>query len=280
MTRLAVVGTGLIGTSVALAARAAGKRVYLVDRDGATLSAAVARGAGTPLPDDEPPVDLAVIAVPPAATAAALCAVQHRGLASVYTDVASTKAGVVESIRRAGCDMSSYVPGHPMAGGERHGPAQADASLFEAAAWVLCPQRETAAEALATVRALVSMCGARPVEMDAVAHDAAVAAVSHAPHVVASALAAGLVGVPAEAVALAGKGVRDTTRIAAGDPALWTDILTQNAGPVAEAVSGIVAELSDAAAILAKIASGDDGQLPALTQLLARGRAGRARLSP
>ena len=278
MTRLAVVGTGLIGTSAALAARAAGHDVRLVDRDGDAISAAVSRGAGTPWSESDPPADLALVAVPPAATASVLRTAQRRRLAAVYTDVASTKVGVVESARQSGCDMSSYVPGHPMAGGERHGPAQARANLFDGAAWVLCPQDETTADAVSAVRGLATVCGARVVEMDAVAHDAAVAQVSHTPHLIASVVAAAYLTSSPEVVALAGNGLRDTTRVAAGDPALWADILTQNAGPVADMVSAIAAELTEAASILVKIADGGEVEQSELEHLLSRGRAGRARI--
>lgn len=278
MMRLAVVGTGLIGTSVALAARSAGLEVRLVDRDGDAISAAVARGAGEPWSESDPPADLALIAVPPAATGSVLRTAQRQRLAAVYTDVASTKAGVVKSARLAGCDMSSYVPGHPMAGGERQGPAHARANLFDGAKWVLCPQEDTTDDAISEVRRLVKMCGAQVVEMDAVAHDTAVAQVSHAPHVVASVVATAFLTCSPEVVALAGNGLRDTTRIAAGDPALWADILTQNAGPVADMVSAIAAELTDAARVLVKVADGGKAEREELEELLSRGCAGRARL--
>ncbi|WP_367138577.1 prephenate dehydrogenase [Saccharothrix sp. HUAS TT1] len=272
---LVVVGTGLIGTSIALAARAAGVRVLLADRDVDALDVAVGRGAGRPVGDRPPRADLAVLAVPPDAVPPVLRDARDRGLAHVYTDVASTKATVV---RAAGAAVD-FVPGHPMAGSERSGPGAADAALFRGAAWVLCPRPGVGAGAVDVVRELVALCGAREVEMDAVEHDRAVALVSHAPHVVAGAMAAALRGAGPDVLRLAGRGVRDTTRIAAGDVALWTDILRHNAEHVARVLAGVAADLGRTATALAAVARGDDEPLPEVAELLARGCAGRAELT-
>jgi len=178
--------------------------------------------------------DVAVIAVPPSAVAATLAAAQARGLAGCYTDVASVKQLPVAQARAPGCDLTSYVPGHPLAGREKHGPAAARADLFLGRTWALCPAPETSEAAVAAITTLVRTCGAVPVRTDAATHDRWVALVSHAPHLVASAMAARLEGAPAEALGLAGQGLRDVTRIAAGDTGLWTQILAANAEPVAE----------------------------------------------
>ena len=132
--RVAVLGTGLIGTSVALALRERGAGVWLADEDPETARLAANLGAGEPLPAETSGVyaDVAVIAVPPAAVAATLAAAQARGangLARCYTDVASVKQLPVAQARARGCDMTSYVPGHPLAGREKHGPAAARAAL-------------------------------------------------------------------------------------------------------------------------------------------------------
>src|SRR5579862_6945482 len=181
MMRVAVLGTGLIGTSVALALRERGASVWLADADPEAARLAAHLGAGDLLPDDGAPLgaDVAVIAVPPAAVADTLAAAQARGLAACYTDVASVKQLPVEQARARGCDLASYVPGHPLAGREKHGPAAARADLFLGRSWALCPTPETSDEATATITSLVRACGAVPVRTDAAAHDRWVALVSH-----------------------------------------------------------------------------------------------------
>ncbi len=145
-----------------------------------------------------------------------LAAAQEAGQAACYTDVASVKASPLAAARALGCDLASYVPGHPLAGRERSGPAAARADLFLGRPWALCPVAETAPHAVARVDPLVRACGAEPVTADAGEHDRWVALVSHAPHVVASAMAARLADAPPGALTLAGQGLRDVTRIAAG----------------------------------------------------------------
>ena len=261
-----VSGTGLVGTSVALALRAKGAEVWLSDRDEATAQLAADLGAGTVVPDlrDAKGIaDVAVLAMPPAAVAAALALGQEHGVADVYTDVASVKGLPVRQARELGCDLSSYVPGHPLAGRERHGPAAARADLFLGRTWALCPLPETSPAAVEAVTALVLACGADPVITDPETHDQWVALVSHVPHLVAAAMAARLAPsvVPADALRLAGQGLRDVTRIAAGDSALWTQILSANAGPVAEVLGAVAVDLSAAARALgasARPAHGDD----------------------
>jgi prephenate dehydrogenase len=246
--------------------------------------------------------DVAVLAMPPAAVAAALALGQEHGVADVYTDVASVKGLPVRQARELGCDLSSYVPGHPLAGRERHGPAAARADLFLGRTWALCPLPETSPAAVEAVTALVLACGADPVITDPETHDQWVALVSHVPHLVAAAMAARLAPsvVPADALRLAGQGLRDVTRIAAGDSALWTQILSANAGPVAEVLGAVAVDLSAAARALgasARPARGDDrfpatavpapvppagvsAETPAadVTDLLERGQAGVARI--
>ena len=288
--QVVVIGAGLIGTSAALALRRGGTGVWLWDRDPAAAALAADLGAGQVLdtldgPAPDPP-DLALLAVPPAEVAAVLARAQRAGLARWYTDVASVKALPLARAREAGCDISRYVPGHPLAGRERSGPAAARADLFLGRAWALCPAPETSAAAIAAVTAMVTACGAEPVVTDAATHDRWVALVSHAPHVVAAAMAAqlGRPSVPPEALALAGQGLRDATRIAVGDVDLWTQILTGNAAPVAAVLAEVAAGLADAARVLAGI--GDSGSPSAaapeagkhLALLLEQGRAGVARI--
>lgn len=276
--RVLIVGTGLIGTSVAMALRAKGSEVWLSDRDEGSAKLAADLGAGTvvsDLRDAKGVADIAVLAAPPAAIAGTLAAAQEGGVADWYTDVASVKALPVRQARDLGCDLETYVPGHPLAGRERHGPAAAQADLFLGRTWAICPLPENAPQAVAAVTALAVACGADPVTTDPQTHDRWVALVSHAPHLVAAAMAARLApsGVPADSLKLAGQGLRDVTRIAAGDSALWTQILSANAGPVAEVVAGVADDLAAAARALS--AADEAGTV---TGLLDRGVAGAGRI--
>jgi len=276
-----VIGTGLIGTSVALALRERGSAVWLSDSDPASARLAADIGAGTVLPESVlpgGPADVAVLAMPPAAVAPCLAAAQARGLARCYTDVASVKELPLAAARELGCDLSTYVPGHPLSGRERSGPAAARADLFLGRPWVICPGPETAAGCVAAVSELASACGAQPVAMSAAEHDRWVALVSHAPHLVATAMAARLEHAPGGALALAGQGIRDVTRIAAGDAALWLQILAANAVPAREVIAAAAAELQAAAEALDGIAAGDDTARKHLADLLERGGAGVARI--
>ena len=255
--RVLVAGTGLIGTSIALALRAKGADVWLSDADEATAKLAADLGAGIVVPDlrDAKGIaDVAVLAMPPAVVGEMLGHAQECAVAEWYTDVASVKALPVAQARELGCDLETYVPSHPLAGRERHGPAAAQADLFLGRTWALCPLPETSADAVAAVTSLAVACGAVPVTTDPETHDRWVALVSHAPHLVAVAMAARLApsSVPADALGLAGQGLRDVTRIAAGDSALWTQILTANAGPVAEVVAAVAEDLAAAARELAE----------------------------
>jgi prephenate dehydrogenase len=292
--RAVIIGTGLIGTSIALALRARGTAVWLADADPAAARLAADIGAGQVLPAGGVPggpADIAVLAVPPAAVASTLDRAQRRGLARWYTDVASVKSLPLAQARARGCDLTTFVPGHPLSGRERSGPAAARAELFLGRPWVLCAGPGIPEAGLDAAGALARACGAEPVRASAAEHDAWVALVSHAPHVVSAAMAARLAEAPGGALALAGQGVRDVTRIAAGDSGLWAQILAANAAPVAGVLAAVAADLAAAAESLGEVdrtlpgtgAPGELGPDPApelkvLTALLDHGSAGAARL--
>ena len=284
--RVLISGTGLIGTSIALALRESGTEVFLSDADPATAQLAADLGAGVVVPDFRDAkgiADIAVLAMPPALVGRELAFAQECAVADVYTDVASVKVLPARQARDLGCDLQSFVPSHPLAGREKHGPAAAQSDLFLGRTWALCPLPETSGDAVSAVTALAVACGADPVVTDPETHDRWVALVSHAPHLVAAAMAARLApsGVPADALRLAGGGLRDVTRIAAGDSALWTQILSANAGPVAEVVAAVAADLGEVARLLARQPPGTQGagaEVAAVTGLLDQGRAGVGRI--
>jgi prephenate dehydrogenase len=283
--RVLVAGTGLIGTSIALALREKGSEVWLSDADPGTAKLAADLGAGTVVPDlrDAKGIaDVAVLAMPPAVVGRELAFAQECAVADVYTDVASVKVLPARQARDLGCDLETYVPSHPLAGRERQGPAAAQADLFLGRTWALCPLTETSPDAVDAVTALAIACGADPVVTDPETHDRWVALVSHAPHLVAVAMAARLApsNVPADALKLAGQGLRDVTRVAAGDSALWTQILAANAGPVAEVVAAVAEDLAAVARLLGRLPAGTSAAAgtTGVTGLLERGRAGTGRI--
>ncbi|MFI6939686.1 prephenate dehydrogenase [Streptomyces sp. NPDC050418] len=276
-----VIGTGLIGTSAALALESRGVTVYLADHDPEQARTAAALGAGT----DEPPagpVDLAIVAVPPAHVATTLADAMRRGAARAYLDVASVKAGPRRELEEMGLDLTPYIGTHPMSGKERSGPLAATADLFEGRPWVLTPTRDTDTEVLNLALELVALCRAVPVVMDAGAHDRAVALVSHMPHLVSSMVAARLENAEETAVRLCGQGIRDVTRIAASDPRMWIDILSANPGPVADLLASVAADLDETVGALRALQSSDEdkrrGGAAGIESVLRRGNAGQVRV--
>jgi prephenate dehydrogenase len=239
--KLAVIGVGLIGTSCALALRAAGAvtRVVGVGRSQANLDRAHMRGAiDTGILCDGPWVqevadaDLVLIAIPVAQYRGVLTALADvLSERTVITDAGSTKQDVVlaarETLKKR---LSRFVPGHPIAGNERSGAEAGDASLYVGRQVILTPLPETSASAVALVADFWTACGARVARLDPARHDHVLAAVSHLPHLLASALVAELASRQdsAEYFGNAGSGFRDFTRIAAAPAEMWRDIALAN----------------------------------------------------
>ncbi|WP_105972715.1 prephenate dehydrogenase [Streptomyces geranii] len=276
-----VIGTGLIGTSAALALASRGVVVHLADHDPEQARTAAALGAGTDEPP-EGPVDLAIVAAPPAYVAGVLADAMRRGVARGYLDVASVKGGPRRELEALGLDLASYIGSHPMSGREKSGPLAATGDLFEGRPWVLTPTRDTDTEVLNLALELVSHCRAVPVVMDADAHDRAVALVSHMPHLVSSMVAARLENAEEAAVRLCGQGIRDVTRIAASDPGMWIDILSANPGPVADLLTDVAGDLEETVRALRSLQSSDEEKrregVSGVEDVLRRGNAGQVRV--
>lgn len=270
-----VVGTGLIGTSIGLALGRAGVQVHLRDTDAHALATAAARGAGLAGAEADP--QLVVLAVPPSAVPAEAARQLECYPAAVVTDVSSAQARVRREAAAFGCDLTRFVGGHPVAGRERSGPEAAVADLFHGRAWVVVDEPGSA-PARARVVELAELAGARPVLMTAEAHDTAVALVSHAPHVVAAAMAGPLVDADETTLSLAARGIADTVRIAGAPTDLWMDILAANPGAVADVVDAVRDRLASAGAALRRLAAGDEAALIELELFLRAGAAGHARL--
>ncbi|WP_031050463.1 prephenate dehydrogenase, partial [Streptomyces sp. NRRL WC-3774] len=230
----------------------------------------------------EGPVDLAIVAAPPAHVAAVLADAMGRGVARGYIDVASVKGGPRRELEGLGLDLSSYIGTHPMSGREKSGPLAASGDLFEGRPWVLTPTRDTDTEVLNLALELVSHCRAVPVVMDADAHDRAVALVSHMPHLVSSMVAARLEHAEEAAVRLCGQGIRDVTRIAASEPGMWIDILSANPGPVADLLTDVAGDLEETVRALRALQSADEAKrvegTSGIEDMLRRGNAGQVRV--
>jgi prephenate dehydrogenase len=274
---VAVVGAGLIGTSVGLALRRRGVTVHLSDRDRSAAAFAAALGAGVDAAPATPP-ELVVAAVPPDHVAAVVTAALRRWPLAVVTDVASVKVQPLRQLRARQINLRRYVGSHPMAGSERSGAAAARAELFADRPWAVTPHPDSTAQALAVVEDLVELCEAEAVRVTPAAHDQAVAMVSHAPYLQAVLTAARLNGIAASDALLAGPALRDITRVAASDPAMWAQILAANSEPVARVLAEISRDLDE---VLRSLAIEDAAMRTAtLERLLARGVAGTACISP
>jgi prephenate dehydrogenase len=238
--RLALLGTGLIGSSVGLAAKRAGAGVVAgFDPDSRSLDVAAERGAV-----DEPAeslegalagATLAVLAAPVAQLASIVSTVLGSSDCTV-TDVGSTKAAVCAAAAGTG----RFVGGHPMCGSEARGPEHATADLFEGATWFLTPVPETDAASHRLVHGFVSALGATPVAIEPETHDRVVALTSHLPHALANILVnqAGANRVEGhDPLAAAGGSLREMTRVAGANPRIWVDIFLENAGALSESLA-------------------------------------------
>ncbi len=271
-----IVGAGLIGASVGMALAAAGVDVLLRDRDPEQAKLAAARRAGRVWPEGER-VSHAVIAVPPHAVAGVLSELQKTDAAETTSDVASVKVAVIAEAVALGCDMSTFCPAHPIAGRERAGAVSAQGDLFRDRTWALCPTAETSTAPVAAATEIARLCGASVVTLEAGRHDELMAGLSHLPQVVASALAAEAAGGLHDGeLALAGSGLRDTTRLADSDAGLWASILEGNRAPVADRIDRLVAALGLLSETL-RTGTADD-VASAVSRLLDAGAEGRRRM--
>jgi prephenate dehydrogenase len=236
--QLGLIGCGLMGGSFALALKRAGlvKRVIGYSKSPSTTERARKLGVIDVAAESAllsvSGSDIVLIAVPVAATEATFKAIRHLVEPGVlFMDVGSTKRDVVDAARRVLKErVPSFVPAHPIAGKEVAGIQNADASLYSGRQVILTPIAQTSTELVQKATDVWSAIGAQVLKMTADNHDAAFAAVSHLPHLLAFAYFNAIVQQPAgrDFLSLAGPGFRDFTRIAAGDPAVWRDILMSN----------------------------------------------------
>ena len=242
--RAHVVGLGLIGASVARALAGLGWSVTGDDADPATRAAALAQGVVAPGGFDDG-VELAVVATPASSVSGVAGDLLARSARAslVVTDVAGVKASIVAEVTDP-----RFLGGHPMAGSERRGLAGARADLFTGCTWVLTPTPATSPATYSALHGVLRELGANVVAVGAEDHDRLVALASHVPHLVAGALmneAARAAEYDAVLLQLAAGGFRDMTRVAAGDPGIWPDVLVENREAVGAALAGLASRLAD-----------------------------------
>ena len=256
---VAIVGVGLIGGSIGLALRRRGlaRHVVGIGHREDSLRVALDRGAVTrttlELAEGVAEAEWVVVCTPVARIARDVrAAADHCRPGAIITDAGSTKAKIVEQVGNALPRGVRFIGSHPLAGGERSGPAAADADLFADRLVVLTPSALTAADDVVRVSQFWQALGARLMTMTADDHDRLLASSSHLPHLVAAVLAA---ATPEEAISLTATGWADSTRIAAGDPELWRQIFASNRASVLKSLRNFEDVLAD---IRAALQAGDD----------------------
>jgi prephenate dehydrogenase len=279
--RLVIVGVGLIGGSLARAVRGACGEIVGCGRNETRLRRALDLGVidryQLDLPSAVDGADLVVVAVPLGVMPEVFRAMKGRlAPQAVLTDAGSAKGYVVDAVRQAfGAIPPRFVPGHPIAGNERTGVEASSATLFRGHRVVLTPLPETDRQALARVRALWTSAGAEVCEMEPGAHDEALAATSHLPHMIAYALMDTLIALDpqGEVFRYAAGALRDTTRVAASDPELWRDICLANRAALLRLLQRFKIELDR----LEQALAAGDGE--SLKSAFVAGRVGREALA-
>jgi prephenate dehydrogenase len=260
--RIVIVGVGLIGGSLALAVKSGGEPPFVVGvaRSPETRDLALQLGAVDVVLSPQEAggelrtADLVVLATPVDAAVTWLEDLGRMGYEGVVTDVASTKSALFDAAERSLGPRATFIGGHPMAGSERSGLEAASADLFRDAYYVLTPSDDTDADAYRRLHTLVASLGARVIAVHPEVHDEAVAAISHVPHVAASALtnlAAARSDAGEDVLRLAAGGFKDMTRIAAGSPDLWAGICLDNRDALIRGLSEYAEQLARFATLLA-----------------------------
>ena len=263
LSKVRIVGSGLIGTSIGLGLVQRGISVEMIDSDLSTQALAMDLTGGVVVADP----DLVVLALPTSALSQVIKSEIDLNPQSTFMDVGSVKNEVVLQVKIFSGLSERFLPTHPMAGREIGGASSARADLFQGRSWILTPEADCAPESKSLVLELISILGATPIELSALDHDAAVAKISHLPQIAASLIAKQLAGTPAEWMELAGQGLRDTTRIAGSDEKLWKEIIYSNRSEISELLISLqndltqmIAALDDPVKIAALIAAGREGK--------------------
>jgi prephenate dehydrogenase len=256
--RIAIVGTGLIGTSIAMASTRVGCHVTGWDADALALALASERASirgAHSLQDAVEGADIVVVCAPVPSIPELVARALEAAPEAVVTDAGSIKDHVVREVALlvGSAAAGRFVGGHPMGGSERSGPEHASASVVDGIVWVLTPDEKAGVGMLAALEAWIERIGGRPVRMSPARHDRLVAFVSHLPQIASTALmglAATEEADEPDILLLAAGGFRDLTRLASSNPALWSQILLSNPGAIAEAIDLYSARLADLRAMV------------------------------
>ena len=263
LSRVRIVGSGLIGTSIGLALVQHGVAVQMVDSDPHSQGLANDLVGGVEVADPQ----LVIFGVPTSRLPQVIKEEIFINPNSTFMDVGSVKNEVVLDVETISELSKRFVPTHPMAGREIGGAGSARADLFNGRSWILTPSQNLEKASKEIVLDLIQLLGATPIELAPVAHDQAVAKISHLPQITASLLAKQLTGTPTEWMELAGQGLRDTTRIAGSDEGLWKEIIYSNRDEIRgllinlqKDLEAMIASLDDPEKIAALIAAGKVGK--------------------
>jgi prephenate dehydrogenase len=261
--KVRIVGSGLIGTSIALGLVQQAIAVEMIDSDPSAQGLANDLTGGVVVADP----DLVIFALPTSMLSQVIQQEISLNPQSTFMDVGSVKNDVVLEIKTFSGLSARFLPTHPMAGREIGGASSARGDLFQGRSWILTPEADCAPESKELVLELIKRLGATPIELSALEHDAAVAKISHLPQIAASLVAKQLINTPAEWMELAGQGLRDTTRIAGSDEKLWKEIIYSNRAEISELLISLqndltqmIAALDDPSKIEALIAAGREGK--------------------
>ena len=263
LSKVRIVGSGLIGTSIGLGLVQRGIAVEMIDSDPSTQALAQDLIGGAEVVNPE----LVVLAIPTSALSQVITAELSINPHSTFMDVGSVKNEVVLKVQIFSELSRRFLPTHPMAGREIGGASSARADLFQGRSWILTPTQDCLPESKALVIELIETLGATPTVLSATDHDAAVAKISHLPQIASSLLAKQLMGTPVEWMELAGQGLRDTTRIAASDEQLWKEIIHSNRAEISELLISLQNDLNQMINSL--------GEPAQIAELIAAGRAGK-----
>lgn len=268
-THFLIVGSGLIGTSIALALVGEGHTVSLEDADSNVLRLAqdlIGKNSVEKTPD------YVIVATPPDSIFPTIQAKYQLYPHAIFIDVGSTKNKLILDVERFSELSERFVGTHPMAGREFSGAASAQADLFHGRAWIVVPTSRTLPKVLTAVTTLIETVGATVYQMDGLSHDQLLARISHLPQALSTALAGSLLDV-ATGMELSGQGLRDTTRLADSSGELWSEIFIANKGAIIDALDLFSAQLQK---LRSSIESNDVEQI---VKLFNEGKKGRSRVS-
>ena len=265
LNKVEIYGSGLIGTSIALALTQLGVEVRMIDSD--KRAETLAQELVGTVPSDAFTPELVISAVPISAFSSVISALEERDFKGAFIDVASVKTKVKVEVSSSNLTMERFLPTHPMAGREVGGAESARSDLFQGRAWII-DSTGVDLDVVEKAKELIAALGADLVDLPVAEHDQAVALISHLPQVIASILAKQLSGNPESWLTLAGSGLRDTTRIAGSDPKLWREIIAANSESIKPLLKNFSEDLAEFIEVIV-----DES---AVEKLISDGRIGRS----